>query len=143
MDDKGHDALEAPAVIEKLAEDLGGTIEDAGRLPDGSGFAVMSMPLPDDHWIYEDKEGFSVPPMPMRMGTSDPRRQKRNEQVKAAARYAVKAATMDGKEMDFDPDALVQNMVVGLLGYHTPDGLSSDEWANPPEEVAIEKAKTK
>jgi hypothetical protein len=38
---------------------------------------------------------------------------------------------MHGQEMDFDPDALCQNLVVGLLGYHTPDGLTSDTWANP------------
>lgn len=30
-----------------------------------------------------------------------------------------------------DPDALLQNLVVGFLGYWTNDGLSSDEWANP------------
>ena len=40
---------------------------------------------------------------------------------------------MCGKEDDFDPDALVQNMITGLLGYHTPSGLSEmgDDWANP------------
>ena len=55
------------------------------------------------------------PPMPMRVGLGS----KRNEladQVKAAARYAIRASTMNGKEMDFDPDAMVQNMIVGLLG---------------------------
>jgi len=29
--------------------------------------------------------------------------------------------------MDFDPDALIQNLIVGFLGYHTFDGsLESD-----------------
>ena len=40
---------------------------------------------------------------------------------------------MNGKEMDFDPGALLQNLVVGMLGYWTENGLSSDEWANPKE----------
>ena len=58
-----------------------------------------------------------------------------------AAKYAVVGATMRGKDTDFDPDALVQNMVVGLLGYFTHDGLSDESWQNPevtpPELVAV------
>lgn len=78
------------------------------------------------------------PPMPMRMGTDHPRHREVVQQIWEAGRYAVRCATMNGKEMDFDPDALVQNLVVGLLGYHTPDGLTDDERANPnpvPERV--------
>lgn len=105
-------------------------------LPDGSAFAVMSTPLPETHWIYgdktvEDEHGYEPPPMPFRMGTDNPQRTEMAEMVRKAARYAVRAATMKGMEDDFDPDALVQNMVVGFLGYFTPDGLSNDEWANP------------
>jgi hypothetical protein len=102
-------------------------------LPDGSAFDVISLPLSNDHWIYrKGEDGFSEPPpMPFRMGTSDSRRQKFNEMVRAAARYAVKASTMHGQDSDFDPDAMVQNFVVGMLGYHTPDGLGTDKWDNP------------
>ena len=64
--------------------------------------------------------------MPFRMGTADPRRQDFNELVRAAAKYAIRSATMNGQENDFDPDAMVQNFVVAMLGYHTPDGLSHD-----------------
>ena len=108
------------------------------RLPDGSGFAVISMPLPTDHW--STAEGCSVPPMPFRLGTEEdglnilPRirtREEFAEKIRVAGRYAVRAATMNGKNMDFDPDALVQNLVVGMLGYWTPTGLSQEEWANP------------
>ena len=91
----------------------------AVRLPDGSGAFVMSWPLPKDHWLYADHD--NEPPMPMRVGVG-PERDALAAQVRAAARYAVRGATMNGKAMDFDPDALVQNMVVGLLGYWTPDG---------------------
>jgi hypothetical protein len=89
------------------------------RLPDGSGVFVASLPLPKTHWLYA--EGHDEPPMPMRTGLGA----KRNglaDQIRAAAHYAVRGATMKGKEMDFDPDALVQNMVVGMLGYWTEDG---------------------
>lgn len=103
------------------------------RLPDGSGFDTLSLPLPEEHWIYQHgTDGFQEPPpMPFRMGTADPRRQQFNEMVSAAARYAIKASTMHGEASDFDPDAMVQNFVVGMLGYHTPDGLGSDAWQNP------------
>src|SRR5688572_12551480 len=101
------------------------------ELPDGSAFMVASFPLPTDHWLYAD--GYNTPPMPLRLGTDDPRRQAFNEAVRAAARYAIRASTMNGKEADFDPDAMVQNMVVGLLGYHTADGLGGEAWMDPAE----------
>lgn len=89
------------------------------RLPDGSGFFVQSFPLPKTHWIYND--GPNDPPMPMRIGAG-PERDALAKQIRHAARFALRASTMNGKEMDFDPDAVVQNMIVGLLGYWTEDG---------------------
>lgn len=127
------DTTPAPSVpeIQQLADDLGATIDDAGALPDGSGFAVMSTPLPSDHWLTAKHEKYDAPPMPLRMGEG-PARDKMAHAVRAAARYAVRGATRNGQEDDFDPDALVQNMVVGLLGYWTDDGTSKcDPWANP------------
>jgi hypothetical protein len=114
--------------IEKMIRDAGGEIKEMGELPDGSGFATASFPLREDHWIHGDS---SRPPMPFRMGYDDPRRDQFNDMVRAAARYAIKSSTMNGRETDFDPDAMVQNFVVGMLGYHTPDGLSGENWCNP------------
>ncbi len=112
-----------PEVLQRLASDCGGTIEEVhGPLPDGSGFATMSLPLPADHWLTAP--GDNDPPMPQRVGMDDPRRRELVEQVEAAARYAVRATTSNGAVTDFDPDAWVSNMVVGLLGCFTPDGLS-------------------
>lgn len=109
-------------ILDNLAENCGGTIESVTKLPDGSGFATMTMPLPKDHWLTAD--GHNEPPAPLRVGTDSPARAVLVQQVTAAARYAVRAATDNGKINDFDPDAMVQNMVVGLLGYFTPDGFS-------------------
>ena len=91
-------------------------------LPDGSAFCTASLPLPEDHWIYEET---GEPPMPFRMGTVDlAARNELTTKIVAVGKYAIKGATMNGKEIDFDPDALLQNLVVGMLGYHTPDGTS-------------------
>ena len=95
------------------------------ELPDGSGFTVASYPLPSDHWLYAETR--DAPPMPFRMGTGDSRRQDFNKAVANAARYAIRASTMRGKNTDFDPDAMVQNFIVSMLGYHTPDGLCHDK----------------
>lgn len=94
------------------------------KLPDGSGFAVASFPLPKEHWLYA--EGANEPPAPYRRGTVDPYREMMRQEIIAVAKYAIRASTMNGKETDFDPDAMVQNFVVGMIGYFTPDGFSSD-----------------
>ncbi len=82
------------------------------RLPDGSGAFVASFPLPKTHWIFV--EGRSEPPMPFMIDSW--KRNQYADQIKAAARHAIRASTMNGREMDFDPDAMVQNMIVALIG---------------------------
>lgn len=62
--------------------------------------------------------------MPVKMGVS-PSRHAMEEELRSAARYAIRGATRSGQEMDFDPDALVQELVVGMFGYHTVDGSRS------------------
>lgn len=115
-------------LVKTLAKDLGGTIEEMRRLPDGSGFAVMSMPLPKNHWLTAEGDNHP-PPAPFLVGTGQwitvtLTREKFVEALRAAGRYAVRASTDNGKENDFDPDAMVGNFVIGLLGLYTPDGLS-------------------
>ena len=108
--------------LHELARNLDGKIEEVTLLPDGTGFATMIIPLPKDHWIFNEEP--VEPPMPFQVGTDDPRRRDMAERIREAGKYAVRGATMNGQEMDFDPDALLQNLVVGMLGYCTPDGLS-------------------
>ena len=108
--------------VKKIAEAVGGKIEEVGSLPDGSGFATMSMPLPKDHWLYEDK--VNEPPAPLRMGTENLLRQPFADAIRDAGRYAVRAATMNGQVYDYDPDAMVQNFITGMIGYFTDDGFS-------------------
>lgn len=111
----------------KLARDLGGKLEEVHRLPDGSGFATMSLPLPKGHWLT--KRGFNKPPMLFRLGTEDAPRCNMTrvmwaKKIRTCGKYAIRASTGNGKIVDFDPDAMLQNLVVGMLGYWTPDGLS-------------------
>lgn len=78
-------------------------------LPDGSGFMVISMPLPDDHWSI--KEGDNVPPKPFLL------REEYIEKIREAGKYAIRATTNNGKIVDYDPDAFLQNLVVAMAGH--------------------------
>lgn len=84
-------------------------------LPDGSAFFTASLPLPKDHWIYKPTEyvGNALAPSdkPAPILTHALR-----DQVVSAARYAIRASTMNGAEKDFDPDAMVLNMIAALCG---------------------------
>ena len=90
------------------------------QLPDGSGFFTASLPLPANHWLYaprcdvwdNDRNDYADKPKPILTHAQ-------REAVITATRYAIRAATMNGKETDFDPDALVQNAVVALCGPYT------------------------
>lgn len=87
------------------------------RLPDGSAFFTGSHPLPKDHWLYapqcaewdSERETNADTPRPILD-------QSQRVAVIAAVRYAIRGATMCGKEMDFDPDALVLNAAYALCG---------------------------
>lgn len=131
--------------VRELIESSGGTVSAvSGPLPDGSGFMIGSFPLPKDHWICGNHE--NIPPMPIRMGDSvrlllggciddgskdagatgcvTLSRVQVERMIRAAGRFAIRACTFNGADMDFDPDAMLQCLVVGMLGYHTPNGLS-------------------
>lgn len=87
-------------------------------LPDGSAFAVLSLPLPADHWLYRERE-YATPesletvdlPPPFVLKTGE-----NIELVMLAARWAIRASTNCGKDNDFDPDAMVQNFMYATLG---------------------------
>lgn len=87
------------------------------ELPDGSGFFVASFPLPTDHWLYapgcqewdNERDTSADTPQPILDNSQ-------REAVKAALRWAVRGATMNGTEPDFDHDALVLNAAYALCG---------------------------
>jgi hypothetical protein len=137
-------------VLDNLAKDLNGRIDEIGILPDDSGFAMMSFPLSKDHWLYEDR--YNIPPMPLRLGTEGEMTFSLNDdkdqhcwtkkefanKIREAAKYAIRVSTMNGKDEDFDPDAMVQNFIVGLSGYWTSDGYSSFPEDNLKKETVNE-----
>lgn len=91
-------------------------------LPDGSAFSVLSLPLPADHWMYTPqceawdaaRDCSADTPLPI-LGQSQ------REAVRAAVRWAIRGATYNGTEMDFDPDALVLNAEYALCGPYLPE----------------------
>jgi hypothetical protein len=87
----------------------------------------MSVPLPEDHWLYvTDADGFTPRAhYPMRAGSGSKARDYLSRIIaEHGGQYGVKAATSNGRENDFDPDALVRNIEIGLFGVFTSDGLN-------------------
>lgn len=137
--------------VRDMIESSGGSVTSmSGPLPDGSGFMIGSFPLPKDHWLYSDAK--NIPPMPVRMGDSTRlllggcfddgsndfgargcvtlSKQQVAAMIRSAGRYAIRACTSNGTDMDFDPDAMLQCLIVGMIGYCTENGLT-DCGANP------------
>lgn len=95
------------------------------KLPDGSGFMIGSFPLPKNHWIYDkvkqseiysrDIKGDLPPVLKGIVPVGSEAENKLREEVKQALQSAVRGATMCGEEMDFDPDALIQNAMSNLF----------------------------
>ncbi len=107
-----------------------GAADNCTILPDGSAFAVGSFPLPQDHWLYAPHEYEPGADEPKELLAPILTHAQRNEVV-AAVRYAVRGATMCGKEPDFDPDALVQNAVYALCGPFGRAALATTAQATP------------
>ena len=111
------DNEESARAIWNAARASDAAASEPDRLPDGSGFMVASLPLPSDHWLYapscagwdEVRDTSADTPHPILTHAQ-------RDAVAAAVRYAVRGATMCGKERDFDPDALVLNAVYALCG---------------------------
>lgn len=102
-----------------------GPATELSVLPDDSGCFTLSLPLADDHWLYQERD---EPPMGLKDRFPENTQAEIEEHVKAAAKYAIKAATDNGRIEDFDPDALLLNLRVGLFGYYpTPRILEEPE----------------
>ena len=132
---------EAGSPVARLEATLGGGRVESftPNLGDGSGCATVTYPLSSSHWLLARPahDEYEAPPMPFRMGLHDPLYRSAHEAARAAAKYAIRATTDYGALNDFDPDALVQNFLVGLFGYATADGLSADAFANPKRGTPI------
>ncbi len=103
--DLRHEAEQA------LSKDAGWPGIPCAQLPDGSGCFTASFPLPKDHWIYSPGKA----PLPILT-------HRLRQEVTDAVKYALAAATMHGSDMDFDPDAVVQNVIYALCGpFRTPN----------------------
>lgn len=77
------------------------------KLPDGSGCFVGNFPLPKTHWIYSKGDGIEYSPVCTRADASV---------IRAMLKQAIRGATDYGRDMDFDPDALVNNAILLLCG---------------------------
>lgn len=115
-------------LVSELADMTGGTVLEEGVHPGGdSGFAILSMELPKDHWIYEvDQYDCAPEPVPtMLVGGRTRVRKYLDDIVRDGIRNGVRVATRSGREQDFDPDVIVQQARNGMFGVYSPDGESS------------------
>jgi hypothetical protein len=104
-------------------------MSDPQELPDGSSFFTGSFSLPKDHWLFAKER--EDPPMLLRCGTSQVERKELEEAIREGVRYALRTSTMNGKDDDYDPDTVVNNAIIGILGYFTPDGTSDSSDVTP------------
>lgn len=111
--------------------------ESATVLPDGSAFAIASFPLPADHWLYAPREYRDGEDDPIELPAPILNHRDHGDAVRAAIRYAVRSATMCGKEEDFDPDALVQNAMYALCGPFGAAALQSQPAAEGVSDWAL------
>jgi hypothetical protein len=88
------------------------------RLPDGSAFFTQDTPLPEDHWLFAvDFPAANRSELLDRTnlgGVTD--RDVAREKIKLAVRWAYRASSNNGKNLDIDPDSLVQNVLLALTG---------------------------
>jgi hypothetical protein len=69
------------------------------------GFATASFPLPADHWVYQE------PVEPQAIGgLSREMLHELRGKVREALKYTIQACTSQGKDEDFDPDAMLLTM---------------------------------
>lgn len=99
-------------------------------LPDGSAVMLTSTPLPKDHWLYEGTENN----LPKCVLTSEivQDSEKLKYLIRTAGKYAIKTCTRNGQDMDFDPDAMLQALVLALLGQQNFCSLIADNKTSSP-----------
>ena len=119
-------AISAYQAASGEARDSGVTV-----LPDGSAVFTATLPLPASHWLYApqceqwDSERDTSADTPHPILTNEHR-----HAVMAAMRWAIRGATMNGKEMDFDPDALALNAAYALCGPAIDAAIAAREGEN-------------
>lgn len=114
--DDGYVADDSPVTPSAGSDKVSGsTGNGAPGLSSGPPFIV----LPADHWLHE---AAGKPPMGSRLGTDNAVYEERTKKLIAAGIYALRVATAHTSQ-GIDPDDLILNLVIGLHGYATPDGL--------------------
>jgi len=70
--------------------------------------------LADDHWLTQP--GDNVLPAPVLKATNDKKRTELVTAIRDAGMFALRTVSENGRVATFDPDALLQNLVLALLG---------------------------
>lgn len=84
------------------------------KLKNTPSFSTAELPLPEDHWLYKEEE--NIPPQSLKCMVTPHNYKDLKAKICKVMQYALRTATMNGTAT-LDPDALVQNAVIGLIGY--------------------------
>lgn len=90
-----------PEMIRMITDQL-------NRLPDGSGFFTGKMQLSKSHWLFNEKLYGEEGPAHKIVFNDDRLRKEVEKRVTFAVKYSLQICTDYGRDMDFDPDAVVQ-----------------------------------
>jgi hypothetical protein len=95
---------ECVEMVQEIADMTNGDIDSMGFF-DNHGYATISYPLPKNHWIYQ-KNPVDPPDRIYSPITNELR-----HDIIESAKWAIRAATDSGRIEDFDPDAILQNIL--------------------------------
>ncbi len=114
--DDGYVADDSPGTPSAGPDQVRESTENvAPGLASGTPFIV----LPAGHWLHE---AAGKPPMGSRLGTDNAVYEERTKKLIRAGMYALRVS-LEHSSQGIDPDDLILNLVIGLHGYATPDGL--------------------
>lgn len=121
--DDGYRYINPKDVFERKYREIGmqDLVQSTGTAPKADPVVDLQQPteqasqlLPADHWLTQP--GDNVLPAPVLKPTSDKKRAELVTAIREAGQYALRTVSENGRVSTFDPDALLQNLVLALLG---------------------------
>lgn len=121
--DDGYRYINPKDVFERKYREIGmqDLVQSTGATPKADPVVDVNEPneparqlLSDGHWLTQP--GDDVAPAPVLKASTDKKRAELVTAIREAGMYALRTVSENGRTAAFDPDALLQNLVVALMG---------------------------